>query len=158
MVRASGDAAMYYQTGAIVDKRGYVASKDMGTTTIMARLMGFYPSAAKVQNDVIRLNKTSLDYAKEISAAFKTDYIKAVQSGDTEAAQHIRDNVRDWNETAKWLGTGLEIRNFGTNAVQALREARKSTVERSLKSAPISARNKMREQMIIAGINPRPIE
>lgn len=155
MVRAVSDAAMYYQTGAIVDKRGYVASKDMGSTTIMARLMGFYPSAAKVQNDVIRLNKTSIDYAKEISAAFKTDYIKAVQSGDPEAAQHIKDNVRDWNETAKWLGTGLEIRNFGTNAAQALREARKSTVERSLKSAPISARNKMLEQMSIAGINPR---
>lgn len=160
MVRAMGDAAMYLQTGAIVDRRGYVVSKDIGTTTVMARLMGFYPSAAKVQNDVIRLNKTSLDYAKEISAAFKTDYIKAVQSGDPEAAQHIKDNVRDWNETAKWLGTGLEIRNFGTNAAQALREARKSTVERSLKSAPISARNKMREQMSIAGIDPRgsPVE
>ena len=160
MIRAMGDAAMYYQTGAIVDRRGYVASKDMGSTTIMARLMGFYPNAAKVQNDVVRLNKTSLDYAKEISAAFKMDYVKAAQSGDPEAAQHIKDNVRDWNETAKWLGTGLEIRNFGTNAAQALREARKSTVERSLKSAPISARNKMREQASIAGVDPRggPVE
>ena len=160
MLRAAGDAAMYHQTGAIVDRRGYIASKDIGTTTIMARLMGFYPSAAKVQNDVMRLNNTSLDYAKEISAAFKSDAIKALQSGDAKAVQHIKDNVRDWNETAKWLGTGLEIRNFGSSLTQAYREARKSAVERSLKSAPISARNKMLEQMRIAGINPRggPVE
>ena len=158
--RAMGDTWMYYNTGAIVDRRGYIASKDLGTATMIGRLLGFYPNAAKEQNDIVRLNKTAVDYAKEISAAFKVDYVKAMQSKDPAGARHIMDNVNEWNKNARWWGSGLEIKNFNSSAAQAWRDAQMTTLGRAIKSAPKSSRNKMLEQLRMAHINPRgePVE
>jgi hypothetical protein len=138
MLRAFGDSVAYTQSGAIVDKRGYVVSEDLGVSTLAVRLLGFYPAAATEQYDVIRVAKRMTDYQKEVVAGFRQAWIKAKIQGDEDQAQQVVDSVNAWNEGAR--GTALEIRNFLPNATKALREAQRPAGERFLKSAPRAAR------------------
>jgi hypothetical protein len=136
--RAMGDAVAYMQSGAIVDRRGYVVTPDVSAATVAVRMLGFYPSEATQQYDVIRVAKRMTDYQKEVVAGFRHAYIKAKLQGDNEQAAQIVAAVDAWNESAK--GTATEIRNFTTNANKALREASRPAGERFLKSAPKAAR------------------
>jgi len=138
MLRALGDSVAYTQSGAIVDKRGYVVSEDLGVSTLAVRLLGFYPAAATEQYDVIRVAKRMTDYQKEVVAGFRQAWIKAKIQGDEDQAQQVVESVNAWNEGAR--GTALEIRNFLPNATKALREAQRPAGERFLKSAPRAAR------------------
>jgi hypothetical protein len=138
MLRASADAYAYTQTGAIIDRRGYMVSDDMTAGTIAARLLGFYPTAASDQYSMIRIAKRMTDYQRDVTTGFRSAWINAMQAKDTQRAQAIEDAVRDWNDGAK--GTALEIRNFRSASMRALREAQRPAGERALKSAPKAAR------------------
>jgi len=141
MGRALGDTIAYVQSGAIVDRRGYVVSPEIPTTMLAARLLGFYPSEAAQQYDVIRASKRITDYQKEVVAGFRTAWIKAKIQGNEAQAQAIVESVNDWNEGAR--GTALEIRNFLGNANRALREAQRPAGERFLRAAPRAAREEL---------------
>jgi hypothetical protein len=138
MIRAFGDAYAYNQTGAIVDRRGYIVSRDMHAGTIAARLMGFYPNAAADQYSMIRVAKRMTDYQRDVTAGFRTAWINAMQTKDTQRARSIEESVAAWNNGAK--GTALEIKNFRASSMRALREAQRPAGERALRSAPRAAR------------------
>jgi hypothetical protein len=151
MVRAFGDAYSYAQSGAVVDKRGYVVSPDMHAGLVFARMAGFYPAAAAQQYQIIRASKRVVDYQRETTAGFRAAWIKAKISGDEDQARAIVDSVRDWNEGAR--GTAMEIRNFLPNSRRALREARRPTQERLLRGSPRAARNDLDQIADLLGYN-----
>ena len=137
-LRMLGDAAAYLQTGAIVDKRGYVVSQDMTAATIITRLLGFYPSAAADQYEVIKYANRMVNYQKEMTVGFRQAWIKAKLRGDEAGAQAIEQGVADWNDATR--GTGLEIRKFVSGSNKGLREASRPAGERALRAAPTAAR------------------
>ena len=139
MFRAMGDAVAYSQSGAIVDRRGYVVVPEVGPLLLATRLVGFYPSAASQQYDIIRAAKRITDYQKEKVAGFRHAWIQAKIQGDEDQARAVVEAVNRWNEGA--VGTGLEIRNFLGNANRALREAQRPAGERFLRATPRAARD-----------------
>lgn len=139
MFRAMGDAVAYSQSGAIVDRRGYVVSPEVGPLLLATRLVGFYPSEAAQQYDIIRAAKRVTDYQKEKVAGFRHAWIQAKIQGDEDQARAVVEAVDRWNEGA--VGTGLEIRNFLGNANRALREAQRPAGERFLRATPRAARD-----------------
>ena len=143
MMRAMGDAFAYAESGAVLDKKGYVVTPDVGMATILARIGGFYPASASEAYETIKLTNRITDYQREVSGSFKRAWVKASISGDTEQTKDIEAAVRDWNLGAK--GTGLEIRDFVSKARQALREAERPAKERSLRAAGKTAQATVEE-------------
>lgn len=137
-LRTLGDASAYLNTGAIVDRRGYVVSNELTTGTIIGRLMGFYPKEAADQYDVIKYMNRTVNYQKEATAGFRQAWIKAKLRGDEETAATIRESVADWNDATR--GTALEMRNWLAGSQRALREAQREAVQRTLKTTPIASR------------------
>jgi hypothetical protein len=137
MLRALGDTSAYLQTGAIVDRRGYVVSDQMTAGTVLARALGFYPAAAAKQYEMIRSAKRMTDYQREIATGFRSAWIKATMRGDRDRAREVEAAVADWNAASK--GTAMEVRDFVKNSQRALKEARRPAMERTLRSAPDAA-------------------
>lgn len=150
LMRAIGDTIEYAQVGAIVDSKGYVASYDLNAGTYISRLLGFYPSAATRENDIVRVNKREADYLREVSTEFRRSYVKAALRDDREGMQRVIQKVREWNEASE--GTGLEINNFAINARRAVQEARKTSSERYATSAPKSLRKDIEEAQEASGV------
>jgi hypothetical protein len=151
MMRSAGDMLAYYETNAIVDSKGYVASRELDAGTYLARALGFYPAAASRQNDVVRLTKRQADYMREVSGEFRRAYVKAALRDDRDKMRQVADSVRDWNREAR--GTGLEIPNFTINAQRAVQEARKTSSERYISSAPKSLRREVQGLQETYGAN-----
>ena len=137
-LRTLGDASAYLNTGAIVDRRGYVVSNELTTGTIIGRLMGFYPKEAADQYDVIKYMNRTVNYQKEATAGFRQAWIKAKLRGDEETAATIQANAADWNDATR--GTALEMRDWLAGSQRALREAKREAVQRTLKTTPIASR------------------
>jgi len=142
MLRALGDTSAYLQTGAIVDRRGYVVSNEMTAGTVLARALGFYPAAAAKQYEMIRAAKRMTDYQREVATGFRSAWIRATMRSDRARAREIEAAVADWNAASK--GTAMEIRNFVQNSRRALKEARRPAMERTLRSAPDAAERDLR--------------
>lgn len=142
LLRLMGDSYAYMQSGAVVDRRGYVVSKEMDMGTIFTRLAGFYPASAAAQYDVIRIANRETDYQKEAVAGFRHAWIKATLRGDIQGAAAITASVNEWNNATR--GTTLEIRNFAQGNVRALREAQRPAGERTLRAAPRAAQEDIR--------------
>ena len=151
MMRALGDTIAYGQTGAVIDRRGYVVSPDVNAGLMAARMLGFYPAEAAEQYSIIRVSKRITDYQKDTVAGFRTAWIKAKVGGDSEQVRAIEQAVRDWNEGTK--GTALEIRNFTANAQKALQEAQRPAKERMLRAAPVAARSELEQIADLLGYN-----
>jgi hypothetical protein len=117
---------------------------------MLTRALGFYPSSAVAENDVVRMSKRIADYQKDVSATYRGLYIGARIAKDNERAAEVTQMVRDWNEAAK--GTGLEIRNFEASANRALREAQRTATERYLKAAPKTIRPETQRILELYGI------
>ena len=147
--RLLGDSLAYINSGAVVDRRGYVVSDDASASTILTRLLGFYPAGAAEEYGVIRISKRITDYQKEVSAGFRQAWIKAMIRGDMDQARAIVESVNDWNSGA--AGTALEIRNFERNARKALQEARRPAGERLLRSAPRAAQQDLEQAAELLG-------
>jgi hypothetical protein len=145
MLNAWSDAYAYAQNGAIVDKRGYVVSRDYHAGTILARVLGFYPRAASDQYEGIRMARRVSDYQREISIGYRDAAVNAIVQGDRAEAQRIFEAVREWNQSAR--GSGLEVQNFGDRVQRAVKAQRLLASERLLNASPITARPRMREIM-----------
>ncbi len=150
--RALGDAYSYWNNGAITSPQGKMVSTDAGAATLITRLLGFYPSTATTQNDLVRMAKISRDYMLDVRASYTAAYVKAGMAGDREAQQNILSNVAEWNDAAQ--GTGLELRRFPATANRALREAQRPTAERFRRSAPLGVRQETADLMSIMGLTP----
>ena len=137
-LRTLGDASAYLNTGAIVDRRGYVVSPELSAGTIIGRLMGFYPKEAADQYDVIKYMNRVVNYQKEVTAGFRQAWIKAKLRGDEVAAADILGSVDDWNTATR--GTALELRGWLAGSQRGLREAQRPAAERTLRAAPQAAR------------------
>jgi hypothetical protein len=138
MVRAWADALAYVESGGVVDRRGYIVSGELSAMEVMARALGFYPTAAAEQYGIIRVSQRVSNYQRDMAAAFYNAYVQARLRGDTAQANQVVREVRDWNREAR--GTGLEIANFQQNAVRRLRDARRTATERTVRYAPRTAR------------------
>jgi len=137
--RMLGDAAAYIDSGAVVDRRGYVVSPEMHWGVIVSRLMGFYPSAAANQYDIIRISKRIADYQREVSAGFKYGWIRAKIRGDEREARAIMNAAKQWNASNRDKGMQINISNWS----RSLREAKRPALERLRRSAPKAARRDM---------------
>lgn len=149
-LRILGDMVAYDNAGAIVSRKGYVVSEDLHLGTMLTRALGFYPSAAVAENDVVRVAKRVTDYQKDIAATYRGMYISAKIAKDNERAQEVVQMVRDWNAAAK--GSGLELRNFEASANRALREAQRPATERFLRTQPIAARSATEDLLRLYGV------
>lgn len=139
LMRSVGDVAMYLQSGAIVDKRGYVVSPEVSAATVLTRLLGFYPVEASNQYEFIKYSRRATDYQKQISMSYRDAWIKAMISNDTQQAAKIAQAVNDWNEA----NPNARLNNWMKNAQRALKEARRPAGERFLKSAPKASRENL---------------
>jgi hypothetical protein len=155
MLRAAGDLSAYTSAGAIVNRKGYVVSNNLTAMTYLTRALGFYPSSATKENDVVRVATRISDYQKDISAVYKGLYVSAVIAGDSVRAREVVDMVNDWNESAK--GTGLEINNFEKSANKAVKEAKRPASARYLKSTPKAMRPETERLLQIYGVEEEPI-
>jgi hypothetical protein len=142
MGRALGDMLAYDSAGAIIDRRGYVVSKDLTAGTYLTRALGFYPVAAAQQYEFIRTARRMTDYQREISAGYQQAWIKARMSGDSDQVRDINAAVADWNRAA--YGTPLYIANFQENAAKAYAEAIRPATQRYLRTAPKASRTDLR--------------
>jgi hypothetical protein len=149
-LRILGDMSAYNNAGAIVSQKGYVVSEDLHLGTMLTRALGFYPSSAVAENDVVRMSKRIADYQKDISATYRGLYVGARIAKDNDRAAEVTQMVKDWNEAAK--GTGLEIRNFEASANRALREAQRTASERYLKAAPKTIRPETQRILELYGV------
>lgn len=139
LMRSIGDVAMYLQSGAIVDKRGYVVSPEVSAATVLTRLLGFYPVEAANQYEFIKYSRRATDYQRQVSMAYRDAWIKAMMTGDTQQAAKIAQAVNDWNEA----NPNARLNNWMKNTQRALKEARRPAGERFLKSAPKASRENL---------------
>ena len=149
MVRAWADALAYTQSGGVVDRRGYIISDDMNAMTVMARALGFFPTAAAEQYGMIRVAQRTANMQRDMSATFYNAYVQARLRGDMAQANQVSREVRAWNREAR--GSGLEIRNFETNAARRFREAQRTAAERTIRSAPRALRDQYERAMDLLG-------
>jgi hypothetical protein len=150
MLRAVGDMMAYNNAGAIVSQKGFVVSEDLHLGTMLTRALGFYPSAAVAENDVVRLSKRIGDYQKDVAAIYRGLYITAKIGKDDDRAAEVVQMVRDWNEAS--TGSGLEIRNFQQSANRALREAQRTATERFLRTQPKAMRPETERMLALYGV------
>lgn len=149
-LRAVGDGISYWSDGRITNAKGQVVVDNAPAHVIAARFLGFYPASATQQNDIVRMQKQSAEYAKAIKASYVQAYVQAKMDGDQARMEEIKGYVSDWNESAK--GTGLEISKFVQSATRAAKEAERPTALRYLKTAPKSMRNETRDLINIFGL------
>ena len=150
-LRSVGDSFAYLSSGDITNVRGQMVAKDAQAHVILARLLGFYPSIATQQNDIVRISKQVNEYGKAIKAEYVAAYVKARAAGDQEATDNVVSAVSQWNEDSK--GTGLEITKFLKSANRAYRESQRPTVLRYMKSAPKSMRPETMELLRLYGLD-----
>jgi hypothetical protein len=151
-IRGITDGLLYMSSGTITNNRGQVVSPDAPLNVSIGRLLGFYPAAATLQNDIVRLGRQSSEYTAAIKADYVGAYIKAKLANDSAGMRRQVENARNWNRAAK--GSGLELSgNFRRDAERAAREAGRSTVARYLKSSPVTARENTERMAIIFGLN-----
>jgi hypothetical protein len=150
MLRALGDISAYTTSGAITNQKGYVVSEDLFWGTYLTRALGFYPAAAVRENDVVRVANRLASYHRDISAMYRGAYVAAKLSKDPERARDVAAMVREWNSNAR--GTGLEIRNFMQSANRALREARRPTSSRYLRSSSKGMRPETERLQYLLGL------
>ena len=126
-------------------------SRDVTNMNIILRAAGFYPTKASVENRVVRIGKRVGDYAADIRRTFQVAYVQARLAKNSSWTRKVLRDVRDWNNTAR--GTEFYIPNFRANAEKSLREAKKPTSERYLKSAPKGVRPDIEWLMKLYGLN-----
>ena len=143
LMRSAGDVAMYLQSGAIVDKRGYVVSPEVSAATVLTRLLGFYPAAAAKEYEFIKYSRRAADFQREVSVGFRDAWIKAMMAGDQQQAAKIAQAVLDWNEA----NPNAKLNNWMKNTLRAYKEARRPASERFLKSTPKAARQSFENYM-----------
>lgn len=138
------DTAVYYNTGAVLNSRGYTVTKDIGVGTLVTRLLGFYPVAATRSNDAVRMTKRLVDYTKQISAGYRDQYVRAALMNDRSAMREIESAVRDHNRVHR-RGSPFFIDDFKGKVRKAVKSAKEGAGARFLKTTPKSTRDSVTE-------------
>jgi ribosomal protein L33 len=146
-----GDSFKYFNTGAIVDKKGYVVSQNASAWEIFGKAMGFHPSRAQMQMDWMMADSQEQAYMQMIKTEAVRRAVGARLEGDADTERAVKEYIQDWNEATK--GTRLEIRNFNKSVSQAFREAKQPLALRYLKSSAKSGRAEAKEIMRASGVD-----
>ena len=131
------DTAVYYNTGAVLNSRGYTVTKDIGVGTLVTRLLGFYPVAATRSNDAVRMTKRLVDYTKQISSGYRDQYVRA-------AMRAIEQDVRDHNRVHR-RGSPFFKDDIKGKVRRAVKSAKEGAGARFLKTTPKSTRDSVTE-------------
>jgi hypothetical protein len=150
-IKNLGTAFKFYDTGAIVDTKGYVVAQNATGWEILGKALGWYPSRAQAQMDWLMADSQEQAYMSMIKTEATRQAVAARLSGDAEAEKEVKEYIKDWNESTK--GTRLEIRNFEKGLSQAFREAKKPLALRSLKSSSKGGRAEAKELLRIYGVD-----
>jgi len=150
-LRSFTEGLIFMSDGTITNARGQVVSKQASTLDIMYRMLGFFPHSATNHNDVVRMSKQARDYGIEM----KTAFIDAALKEDAAGRRRIKRDVRDFNKKAR--GTPFYIRNFSDSLAKALRESKRTTSGRFLRSASKAVKPLTRDLMRIYGFDHRGI-
>lgn len=150
-IKNLGTAFKFYDTGAIVDTKGYVVAQNASAWEILGKALGWYPSRAQAQMDWLMADSQEQAYMSMIKTEATRQAVAARLSGDAEAEKEVKEYIKDWNESTK--GTRLEIRNFEKGLNQAFREAKKPLALRSLKSSAKGGRAEAKELLRIYGVD-----
>lgn len=150
-IKNVGDAFKFYDTGAILDSKGYVVAQNATTWEILGKALGWYPARAQAQMDWLMADSQEQAYMSMIKTEATRQAVAARLSGDAEAEKDVKEYIKAWNETTK--GTRLEIRNFDKGLNQAFREAKKPLALRSLKSSAKGGRAEAKEMLRLYGVD-----
>ena len=148
--RGLADGAMYLHDGKITRADGTVIDNDVGITTAIGRMLGFYPYSATRQNDVIRLVKQQNAYLKAFKSHYTQAYVKARLDNDRSEMRRIINFINDHNREHR--GTEFEIKNFTQSANKSYKSASKNSLQRFKKFAPKSSRSTIDELAEIMGV------
>ena len=140
-LRMAADAYAYTQSGAIIDRRGYIVAPDVTVGEIIWRLAGFYPRRAAESFGNVRIINRIADYRREAAAAYRQEWVTARIRNDRTRMREIEQAVREWNNYHR--GSPLAISNFRESANRAYREAVRPATERSLRAVPQAGRSQL---------------
>jgi hypothetical protein len=109
MGRALGDMLAYDGAGAIIDRRGYVVSKDLTAGTYLTRALGFYPVAAAQQYGCTRRSETGPPAGLKLGHPNRS---RVLRSGDAQDGQSCSNPVcRDGQQPLETFGrSGVQRR------------------------------------------------
>jgi hypothetical protein len=150
-IKNVGDAFKFYDTGAILDSKGYVVAQNATTWEILGKALGWYPARAQAQMDWLMADSQEQAYMSMIKTEATRQAVAARLSGNAEAEKDVKEYIKSWNESTQ--GTRLEIRNFEKGLNQAFREAKKPLALRSLKSSSKGGRAEAKELLRIYGVD-----
>ena len=150
-IKNLGTAFKFYDTGAIVDTKGYVVAQNATTWEILGKALGWYPSRAQAQMDWLMADSQEQAYMSMIKTEATRQAVAARLSGDVDAEKDVKEYIKSWNESTK--GTRLEIRNFEKGLNQAFREAKKPLALRALKSSAKGGRAEAKEMLRLYGVD-----
>ena len=151
-VRGLADGLTYLDDGRITNSRGNVISNDVPISTAIFRMLGFYPSVATQQNDLVRINKFTDAYVKSMKLKYTQAYVKAKLDNNISEVNRIIQFVNEHNRSHK--GTEFEFRGFVRSANRAYNAAKRPTLLRYKKFAPKNIRQEVDDLMTIYGIDP----
>ena len=140
-LRMAADAYAYTQSGAIIDRRGYVVAPDVTPGEIAMRLAGFYPRRAAETYGSVRVIQRIANYRREAATAYRQEWVSARIRNDRDRMREIEQAVREWNRYHR--GSPLAIDNFRESANRAYREATRPAVERGLRAVPQAGRDQL---------------
>jgi hypothetical protein len=140
-LRMAADAYAYTQSGAIIDRRGYVVAPDVTAGELAMRLAGFYPRRAAETYGNVRVIQRIANYRREVATAYRQEWVSARIRNDRDRMREIESAVRDWNNYHR--GSPLAIDNFRDSATRAYREATRPAVERGLRAVPQAGRDQL---------------
>jgi hypothetical protein len=140
-LRMAADTYAYAQTGAIIDRRGYIVAPNVTTGEMITRLAGFYPRRAAEQYGNVRVMKRVADYRREATTAYRQEWVAARVRNDRARMREIEQAVRDWNRYHR--GGPLVINDFVARSQRAYREALRPAGERTLRTLPTDSRDQL---------------
>lgn len=150
-LRGLNDAYTYYDTGVVTNAQGKVIDPSADWGQITMRALGFYPSVATRENDIVRLGKYNAEYIKALRAQYTGAYVKAYIEKDLDRMLEVEAMVRDWNFIHR--GTRFEFKDFKSRAKRSAKSAAMPTGQRYLKTAPKILRDDLEELMRIYDLN-----
>jgi len=155
-VRGMADGWTYLNDGRITNSKGNVISNEVPLTTAIARMMGFYPAIATLQNDVVRIGKHTDAYVKSLKMAYTQQYVKAKLNNDVAEMNRIIQDVNEHNRYHK--GTEFEFKGFIRSANRSYNAAKNPTILRYKKFAPKNIRQEIDDLMQLYGIDPSDLQ
>ena len=148
-VRGVTDAAIYGMDGTITNRSGRLIKNDVSGVEIFFRALNFHPAEATRQNEIIRMNKQTADYAKTFKQNYINRYVKAKTNRDFKEVSKIMRQVREFNKD--YRRTPFEITNFAASAERAYKSSILPVATRYKKFAPKNVRPEVQEMLDMYG-------